>query len=187
MKWSSSFGVTNIQCSHCEPSLTTILFLIVDIGTDMVPAVAFAYEHPELDIMERKPRHSKRDHLVTLKLMVFAYMQTGIIQTFAGMFTYFYVLNDYGLKMSAVIFIIMEPGYYPKDEDVYDANEPNFGNSNYGIPDKRDTLYWDTSSAAYMDVRLFYVYRNAGKWAKCRWAPDDEDIPKFWRHSKVRD
>lgn len=59
--------------------LTTILILIVDIGTDMVPAVAFAYEHPELDIMERKPRHSKRDHLVTLRLMGFAYLQTGII------------------------------------------------------------------------------------------------------------
>lgn len=101
------------------------------------------------------------------------------------MFTYFYVFNDYGMKPSAILFIIMEPGYYPKDEDVYDANEPNFGNTNYGVEDKRDTLYWDTSSAAYMDVRLFYVFRNAGKWSKCRWNPDDEDIPKFWRHSKV--
>jgi non-gastric H+/K+-exchanging ATPase len=45
----------------------------------MLPAVAFAYEHPELDIMERKPRHAKRDHLVGLRLMGFAYMQTGLI------------------------------------------------------------------------------------------------------------
>lgn len=54
--------------------LTTILILCVDIGTDMWPAVAFAYEEGELDIMQRKPRHAKRDHLVTSKLLCFAYM-----------------------------------------------------------------------------------------------------------------
>jgi sodium/potassium-transporting ATPase subunit alpha len=59
--------------------LTTILILCVDIGTDMFPAVSFAYENPELDIMERTPRHSKRDHLVGLKLMVYAYVQIGIL------------------------------------------------------------------------------------------------------------
>lgn len=59
--------------------LTTILILCVDLGTDMVPAVSFAYENPELDIMDRLPRNGKRDHLVGLKLMVFAYVQIGIL------------------------------------------------------------------------------------------------------------
>src|SRR5690606_16769803 len=104
--------------------LTTILILIIDIGTDMLPAVAFAYEHAELDIMERKPRNPRRDHLVSTKLMGFAYLQTGMIQALAGMFTYFYVLNDYGMKPHGLVFIIQEQGYFPKDEDVYDANEP---------------------------------------------------------------
>jgi sodium/potassium-transporting ATPase subunit alpha len=54
--------------------LSTILILCVDIGTDMYPAVSFAYEYAELDIMERMPRHSKRDHLVSAKLLGFAYM-----------------------------------------------------------------------------------------------------------------
>jgi len=40
----------------------------------MVPAVAFAYEAPELDIMERLPRNGKRDHLAGMKLMCFAYL-----------------------------------------------------------------------------------------------------------------
>jgi hypothetical protein len=40
----------------------------------MFPAVSFAYENPELDIMDRTPRHSKRDHLVGMKLMVYAYV-----------------------------------------------------------------------------------------------------------------
>lgn len=45
----------------------------------MVPAVSFAYEGPELDIMERMPRNAKRDHLVNAKLLCFAYLTTGVI------------------------------------------------------------------------------------------------------------
>jgi hypothetical protein len=30
--------------------------LYIDIGTDMIPAVSFAYEEGEIDIMNRKPR-----------------------------------------------------------------------------------------------------------------------------------
>jgi sodium/potassium-transporting ATPase subunit alpha len=54
--------------------LSTILILCVDIGTDMYPAVSYAYEYAELDIMERMPRNAKRDHLVSGKLLGFAYM-----------------------------------------------------------------------------------------------------------------
>jgi hypothetical protein len=40
----------------------------------MVPAVAYAYEHSELDIMERYPRNSKRDFMVGGKLISYAYL-----------------------------------------------------------------------------------------------------------------
>lgn len=53
--------------------LSTVLILCIDLGTDMVPAISFAYENPELDIMDRQPRNSKRDHLVNTKLISFAY------------------------------------------------------------------------------------------------------------------
>ena len=33
--------------------LTTILILCIDLGTDMIPAITYAYENPELDIMDR--------------------------------------------------------------------------------------------------------------------------------------
>merc|ERR1712070_575288 len=33
--------------------LSTVLILCIDLGTDMVPAISFAYENPELDIMDR--------------------------------------------------------------------------------------------------------------------------------------
>lgn len=54
--------------------LTTVLILTIDLGTDMVPAVAYAYEHSELDIMERYPRNSKRDFMVGGKLISYAYL-----------------------------------------------------------------------------------------------------------------
>ena len=34
-------------------------------------------------------------------------------------------------------------------------------------------------------MRLFYSFRNKATWTKCRWDPNDESIPKFWRISDV--
>lgn len=58
------------------------------------------------------------------------------------MFTYFYVLNDYGFKFALVTFLNLEPGYYPDPNDMYNPYEPNYGNSNYGKPDYRTTISW---------------------------------------------
>jgi len=76
--------------------LTTVLILCVDLGTDMVPAISMAYEKPESDIMQRPPRNSKIDRLVTRKLVSFAYLQIGVIQAASGFYTWMVVLNDYG-------------------------------------------------------------------------------------------
>ena len=61
-------------CGQVPLPLSTVLILCIDLGTDMVPAISFAYENPELDIMDRMPRNSKRDHLVNTKLICFAYL-----------------------------------------------------------------------------------------------------------------
>jgi len=76
--------------------LSTVLILGIDLGTDMVPAISFAYETAEADIMKRPPRNSKVDRLVTKKLIHFAYFQIGVIQAMAGFYVYMVVLNDYG-------------------------------------------------------------------------------------------
>jgi sodium/potassium-transporting ATPase subunit alpha len=39
----------------------------------MAPAISFAYENPELDIMERQPRNAKRDNLTNKKLFALSY------------------------------------------------------------------------------------------------------------------
>jgi hypothetical protein len=96
-------------------------------------------------------------------------------------------MNDYGYKPHSLIMLVQEEGYFPKDSDVYSAHEPNFGNSNYGIAEKLDTLFWDSPLVSYFDTRLFYVFRDASSWSHCRWAPDDDSLPRFWRFSKVTD
>jgi len=83
-------------------SLTTVLILCVDLGTDMIPAISLAYEKPEADIMERPPRDAGCDRLVTDKLMVFAYLQIGVFQALAGFYSFFVVLNDYGFAASGL-------------------------------------------------------------------------------------
>ncbi|GIL77768.1 hypothetical protein Vretifemale_7248, partial [Volvox reticuliferus] len=75
---------------------TTILILAIDLGTDMVPAISFAYETREADIMSRKPRNALTDHLVDLRLLLFTYLHIGVMQALAGWFGYFVCMNDYG-------------------------------------------------------------------------------------------
>ena len=53
--------------------LSNIFILIICIGTDILPAISFAYEEAEIDIMTRNPR-KKTDHLVSLRLICHAYM-----------------------------------------------------------------------------------------------------------------
>jgi sodium/potassium-transporting ATPase subunit alpha len=76
--------------------LSTILILCVDLGTDMVPAISMAWEKAEADIMQRKPRNAKTDHLVTNKLICFAYLQIGVVQATAGFYAWMTILSDYG-------------------------------------------------------------------------------------------
>jgi len=166
--------------------LSTVLILCIDLGTDMVPAISFAYENPELDIMSRHPRNSKRDHLVNTKLISFSYLQIGMVQAAAGFFTYFYILSDYGLKPATLFFLSNEKGYLPwNNDDKYDPLAINNGNSNFGNPDAYEELDWNGSNDAEVDVRMFYFRRNADSWSKCRWGATDDSVPQFWRISWV--
>ena len=82
--------------------LDTILILLIDLGTDMLPAISFAYETAEADIMKRPPRDSKHDRLVTRKLLCFVYLQIGIMQCVAALLSFFFVMNSFGYPASTL-------------------------------------------------------------------------------------
>jgi sodium/potassium-transporting ATPase subunit alpha len=62
----------------CPLPLPTVLILCIDLGTDLVPAISLAYENKEANIMEKAPRDSRVDRLVTAKLVNFSYLQVGV-------------------------------------------------------------------------------------------------------------
>lgn len=99
--------------------LTTVLILCIDLGTDIFPAIALAHENAELDIMERAPRNAKTDRLVNKRLIAFAYLPIGIIQSVAAFFTYFVVWNDFGLGPSVLPFLNSNDNFgssFPEDK-----------------------------------------------------------------------
>jgi len=75
-----------------------VMILLVDLGTDLAPAISMAYEGRESDIMSRPPRNPLIHKLVTMRLISFAYLQIGMLQAIAGFYAYFTVLHGFGFK-----------------------------------------------------------------------------------------
>ncbi|MEW6109006.1 MAG: cation-transporting P-type ATPase [Nitrospirota bacterium] len=75
--------------------LTIIQILAVDLGTDMLPALALGAEKPTKEIMNRPPRDPK-ERLLNFKLLSRSYLFLGPIEAAAGLFGFFYVLRAGG-------------------------------------------------------------------------------------------
>ncbi|CAJ0559222.1 unnamed protein product, partial [Mesorhabditis spiculigera] len=76
--------------------MSLMSILLIDMGTDLWPAISLAYELPENDIMERPPRDAKIDKLVNARLILFSYMHIGVMQATAGFCTYFFIMMQNG-------------------------------------------------------------------------------------------
>ena len=84
-------------------ALSTVCILLIDLVTDMLPAISLAYEKAETDIMLRRPRNPKGERLVNMKLISLAYGQYGVLQAMAGFMTYFIVFNENGWHIKDLI------------------------------------------------------------------------------------
>jgi sodium/potassium-transporting ATPase subunit alpha len=71
--------------------LTVMLILSIDLGTDMLPAIALGMEQAERDIMQIPPR-SRRDRLVNRRLLFTSYVLHGVIEAAAAFYAYFTTL-----------------------------------------------------------------------------------------------
>ncbi|MDX2003913.1 MAG: cation-transporting P-type ATPase [Meiothermus sp.] len=71
-------------------ALNVMQILAVDLGTDLVPALALGAEPPEPGVMERPPRKLS-EHVVTPGLLARAYLWLGPIQSLAAMSAFFYL------------------------------------------------------------------------------------------------
>lgn len=83
--------------------MTTIMILCIDLGTDILPAISFAYEDSESDIMNIPPRDRHNDKLVTGTLISFSYLQIGIIQAMCSFTVFFTCLDRQGYSNDFIL------------------------------------------------------------------------------------
>jgi magnesium-transporting ATPase (P-type) len=76
-------------------ALQVMQVLAIDLGTDLVPALALGAEKAEPGIMDRPPR-GKKERIVDGRLLVRAMLWLGTIQTSLCFVGYFYLYRYYG-------------------------------------------------------------------------------------------
>lgn len=81
------------------PALTILQILAVDLGTDMVPALALGAEIPEAGIMDRPPR-PKEEFLLNVPLILRAYLFLGAIEAMLSMLGFLMVWWSYGYSLA---------------------------------------------------------------------------------------
>ena len=84
--------------------LTLIQILLIDLGTDSLPAVGLGAEKPDQQVMQKPPR-PKDERLFDLKLALRAFLLLGLMEALAAMASFFFVLNsggwEYGQELAA--------------------------------------------------------------------------------------
>jgi sodium/potassium-transporting ATPase subunit alpha len=80
--------------------LTAMQVLTIDLGTELGPAISLAYEKPEANIMDRKPRDSKKDRLVSPSLLFYSYVTAGCIISVACVLAYILIYGQHGIQMA---------------------------------------------------------------------------------------
>ena len=82
--------------------LTVIQILAVDLGTDMLPALALGAERPTKSLMGEPPR-AKGERLLSWPLLARAYLWLGPLQAAAAMTAFFFVLHRSGWIYGTVL------------------------------------------------------------------------------------
>jgi len=82
--------------------LTIIQILAVDLGTDMLPALALGAEKPDKSVMHRPPR-ARNERLLSWGLVARAYLFLGILEAVAAMAVFFFVLNAAGWQYGTTL------------------------------------------------------------------------------------
>ncbi|MCX6700186.1 MAG: cation-transporting P-type ATPase [Methanomicrobiales archaeon] len=71
-------------------ALNVMQILSIDLGTDMVPALALGNEPPEQGLMDMPPRNMK-EHVINRSLIIRAYLFLGLLQSIAAMAAFYFM------------------------------------------------------------------------------------------------
>jgi calcium-translocating P-type ATPase len=151
--------------------LTIIQILAVDLGTDMLPALALGAEKPDPNIMQRPPR-ARNERLLTWGLLSRAYLFLGVLEAAAAMAVFFFVLNvsnwQYGTLLSGsdplylqatsaclVTIVVMQM------MNVFLCRHPSKSSLAFGLLSNPYILF---GLAAELTMILVIIYTPAGHW-----------------------
>jgi magnesium-transporting ATPase (P-type) len=70
-------------------ALNVMQILSIDLGTDLVPALALGAEPPEPGVMDQPPRNLN-SHVITRSLLVRAYLWLGLLQSLGAMAAFYF-------------------------------------------------------------------------------------------------
>ncbi|WP_374690587.1 cation-translocating P-type ATPase [Accumulibacter sp.] len=151
--------------------LTIIQILAVDLGTDMLPALALGAEKPDPAVMQRPPRqHGER--LLSWSLLARAYLFLGVLEATAAMLAFFFVLDAAGWQHGQTL-DRLDPLYLQATSaclativvmqmmNLYLCRHPRQSILSYGLGGNRYLLL---GIAAELAVILFILYTPAGNW-----------------------
>jgi len=99
--------------------LTIMQILAIDLGTDMLPSLALAAEHPEPGIMSKPPR-PRKERLLTGKNLARAYFLLGPIEAIVAMTAFLIVYFDNGITFAKLRLIGANPSDYVNNH-IYQA------------------------------------------------------------------
>lgn len=83
---------TFVELLGVPTALTTAQVLLIDIGTDIWTAIAFAWQPAEKDLMSVPPRHPRKERMVTPRVLAYSYGYIGVLQMLACFFVFFYAV-----------------------------------------------------------------------------------------------
>jgi len=151
--------------------LTILQILAVDLGTDMLPALALGAEKPDPAVMTRPPR-TRSERLLSWGLIARAYLFLGILEAVAAMGVFFFVLEagswHYGDFLDRHQTLYLEATsaclatiVVTQMVNVYLCRHPLHSLLSYGLGGNR---YLQIGILAELAVILFILYTPAGNW-----------------------
>jgi sodium/potassium-transporting ATPase subunit alpha len=83
-------------------AMETIVIILIDLGTDMLPGISLAYEESEDRIMQIPPRTAD-EHMVQPKMFMQGYFWTGAQISFFAYWSFYYVFYQYGISFNDTV------------------------------------------------------------------------------------
>ena len=151
--------------------LTIIQILAVDLGTDMLPALALGAEKPDPDVMRRPPR-ARHERLLSWSLIARAYLFLGVLEAAAAMAVFFLVLDaagwQYGESLARTAPLYLQATtaclatiVLTQVVNVFLCRHPLKSSLSLGLFGNPLILL---GIAAELGLLLFIVYTPAGNW-----------------------